>query len=376
METKIIAFHLPQFHQIPENDAWWGEGFTEWTNVKKAVPLYEGHYAPRVPYHEKYYDLTDLSVLKWQAYLANEYGVDGFAYYHYWFNGHKLLEKPLEILLRHPEINQRYCISWANEPWTNGWVSADNDILISHDNRDESDWDAHFDYLSKFFNDERYIRVDGKPLIILYFPDILQRCTSMINRWRTLAEIRGYGDLFILYQKAMSHFNPMVNRSAFDGGIEFQPGYVWYESKSFLDKRKAELTFHAANFAKQKLGLHIHHNEEAAPDVPHIIDYDETWQNILSLTPDNDRMYPGAFVDWDNTPRKGVRGSVTQGASPEKFEKYMTQQLRRTYDIYHKDILFLFAWNEWAEGGYLEPDEKYAHGYLEAIKNAKKNTET
>ena len=184
---KILAYYLPQFHEIPENNEWWGKGFTEWTNVKKAKPLFDGHYMPRIPLNENYYDLTDISTQQWQVELARKYGIYGFCMYHYWFNGHMLLEKPINQYLEHKELDLPFCFSWANEYWTNGWVSSENKILMAHDNTDEQDWINHFNYFLPFFKDDRYIKVEGKPLLILYFPNILQRCNEMIICWRKLA---------------------------------------------------------------------------------------------------------------------------------------------------------------------------------------------
>ena len=170
---KIIAFYLPQFHNIPENDEWWGDGFTEWTNVKKAKPLYEGHMQPRVPLGGNYYNLLDDNVKIWQADLAKKYGVYGFCYYHYWFNGKMLLEKPMEQMLANKEVDIPFCICWANEPWTKAWVGDERKLLIAQEYGQEEEWKQHFMYLLPFFKDERYITKNGKPLFVFYRPDIV-----------------------------------------------------------------------------------------------------------------------------------------------------------------------------------------------------------
>lgn len=365
---KILAFYLPQFHEIPENNEWWGEGFTEWTNVKKAKPLFDGHYIPRVPLNNNYYDLSNPEVQMWQVNLARKYGVYGFCMYHYWFNGHLLLEKPVNQYLEHKELNLPFCFSWANEYWTNGWVSSENKILIAHDNKDKSDWIDHFNYFLPFFKDERYIKIDGKPLLILYFPNILQKCNEMIECWRKMAVENGFPGIEILYQKAMTHFDNSFDKSHFDGGIEFQPGYSKIKNRSNAKRAYRLFRFKMGNYIKLKLGVSRKKDEEK--EKVRIRDYDLQWKDILDCVPDNDRMYPGAFVDWDNTPRKGNRGSVYKTATPQKFKGYLSKQIKRTKEIYHKDILFLFAWNEWGESGYLEPDEKWGYGYLEAIHDA------
>ena len=371
---KILAYYLPQFHEIPENNEWWGNGFTEWTNVKKSVPLFEGHYMPRIPLNENYYDLSDYTVQEWQISLAKKYGIYGFCMYHYWFNGHLLLEKPIENYLQHKELNLPFCFSWANEYWTNGWVSAENKILMAHDNSDEQDWIDHFNYFLPFFNDSRYIKIDGKPLLILYFPNILQKCNKMIDTWRKMSQDNGFPDLYILYQKAMTHFDNTFDKSHFDGGIEFQPGYTLEKLNKTSSRKLHNIRFRIVNWIKLKFGVSF--RKKNTPQKLVHRNYDTVWQSIVNSRPDNENMFPGAFVDWDNTPRKGYRGSLYDGVSPDKFEKYMTAQIANAKLNYKKDTLFIFAWNEWGESGYLEPDMRYQYRYLEAIRNAlKKNNE-
>lgn len=364
---KIISFYLPQFHEIPENNKWWGNGFTEWTNVKKARPLFIGHNTPRVPLNDNYYDLTNVDTQKWQVQLAKKYGVYGFCMYHYWFNGHMLLEKPVNQYLEHKELDLPFCLCWANEYWTNGWVSAENTLLIAHDNNDEQDWINHFNYLLPFFKDDRYIKVNGKPLIIIYFPDILQRCNEMIDCWRKLAKENGFEDIHILYQKAMTHFNKRIDKSHFDGGIEFQPGYSQLRNQSKIMRRYSEFRIWLATLLRVKLHINLSHKSDSKEKH---MNYDLAWEDIISTKPDNPNMYPGAFVDWDNTPRKGRRGSLYDGVTPEKFKKYLSREIINVKENYKKDMLFLFAWNEWGESGYLEPDKKNGYGNLEAIRDA------
>ena len=316
---------------------------------------------------ENYYDLTNVETQKWQVELAKKYGVYGFCMYHYWFNGHLLLEKPVNQYLEHKELDLPFCLCWANEYWTNGWVSAENTLLIAHDNSCEQDWIDHFYYFLPFFKDARYIKVDRKPLLIIYFPDILQRCNEMIDCWRKLAKENGFEDLYILYQKAMTHFNNDVDKSHFDGGIEFQPGYSQVRNQSTTMKRYSEFRIKLATLLRVKLHINLSHKTHGREKH---MDYDSTWEDIINTRPDNINMYPGAFVDWDNTPRKGTRGSLYDKVNPEKFKNYLSRQIINARDNYHKDMLFLFAWNEWGESGYLEPDEKYGYGNLEAIRDA------
>ena len=227
---KVIPVYLPQFHQIPENDEWWGTGFTEWTNVKKAQPLFEGHYQPRVPLNDHYYDLSRVETLRWQSRIAKEHGIYGFCFYHYWFNNKLLLEKPMEILLENKDIDINFCISWANHNWDNSWTATAGreKTLISHDFDNEEDWIAHFKYLSKFFKDPRYIVEDNKPLIIIYIPNIIRKLSKLIKCWNELALKSGFDGLTFIFQSAMSHHTPGWDRDLFDYSIEFQPGYANY----------------------------------------------------------------------------------------------------------------------------------------------------
>ena len=366
---KILAYYLPQFHEIEENNLWWGEGFTEWTNVKKSVPLFDGHYTPRIPLNNNYYNLLDVNTQKWQVELAKKYGIYGFCMYHYWFNGHMLLEKPINQYLEHKELDLPFCFSWANENWTNGWVSSDNSILISHDNKDKQDWINHFYYFLPFFKDDRYIKVDGRPLLIIYFPNILENYDEMIACWRELAKKEGLPGLHVLYQKAMAHFDQNLDKKPFDGGIEFQPGYTLAKNKPEGKRSRTYWRIKLTNYFKVKFHISFSWLKKSHSSVKHI-SYDDVWNDILQTYPDNEKMYPGAFVDWDNTPRKGNRGSLYDGVTPTKFQKYLSKQIKRTKEIYKKDILFMFAWNEWGESGYLEPDEKWGYAYLEAVRDA------
>lgn len=363
---KIIPLYLPQFHQIPENDEWWGEGFTEWTNVKKSKPLFKNHYQPRVPLNDNYYDLTDIEVLKWQCATAKKYGIYGFCFYHYWFNGKLLLEKPMELLLAHPEIDINYSISWANHNWEDGWKASEGRerILIGHDFNDEKDWISHFNYMLQFFKDPRYIVEDNKPLLTIYIPNIIVKLNKMLVLWDGMAKKEGFSGLKFAYQSAMAYHSNGWDRTMFDYAIQFQPGFVNI-NKGVLHSLNLMKYSH---WLKSKLGIKrrlVQGNKGVT-----ILDYDATWEKILEIKVSEKGLIPSAFVDWDNTPRKQDRGSVYLGATPEKFKEYFKQLIYKSRNEYKQDKIFVFAWNEWAEGGYLEPDEKYRYSYLEAIKEA------
>lgn len=367
---KIIPLYLPQFHTIPENDEWWGKGFTEWVNVKGAKPLFEGHNQPRVPLNDNYYDLSDIETLKWQCKIAKEHGIYGFCMYHYWFNGKLLLEKPMEMLLAHPEIDIRYCISWANHDWTDGWKASDRAprVLIAHNFNDEQDWVNHFNYMLPFFKDPRYMREDNKPIMVIYIPNLIKKLNKMLALWTQMAIDAGLEGLTYIYQSASSSFDNSWNHSLFKYGVEMHPGYV----NMYFNKKNKGIFPKLMKYSreiKRLLGIKRSLLVEKKKTEVTRCDYDETWQNILKIKPGERNMIPCAFVDWDNTPRHNIRGSVYEGATPEKFRKYFAQLVENTKKYYDTDMIFVFAWNEWAEGGYLEPDTKNGWGYLEAIKD-------
>lgn len=374
---KIIAFYLPQFHEIPENNEWWGEGFTEWTNVKKAKPLFEGHYQPRIPLNNNYYNLLDNNTLRWQVNLAKEYGISGFCFYHYWFDGHMLLEKPVENYLSDKSLDLPFCICWANEDWTNAWSGKSDKVLITQNYGNADEWERHFNYLLPFLKDDRYIKIDNKPLLIIYRPEIIPCLEEMIDNFRELAVKSGLNGLSIAYQHVHFDLIPDADQSMFDYNIEYQPSYALASYSEQMGNKhvfstkakkllKAILNKIPYGNVLQKLYTKIRRSMGQVIR----LQYNEIWDKVIERKPKDEKCIPGAFVDWDNTPRKGNYGLVFQGATPSIFKDYLKKQIIRAKSIYKKDYIFLFAWNEWAEGGYLEPDEKYGYGYLNAIKEA------
>lgn len=373
---KIIPLYLPQFHTIPENDEWWGKGFTEWVNVRDAKPLFEGHNQPRVPLNNNYYDLSDIETLKWQCRIAKEYGIYGFCMYHYWFNGHLLLEKPMEMLLAHPEIDIKYCISWANHDWTDAWKASNRQpkVLIAHNFDDEKDWVDHFNYLLPFFKDPRYMTENNKPLMVIYIPNIIRKLKKMLDVWSQMARDNGFDGLTFIYQSAASSFDNSWDHSLFDYGVEMNPGYVGLANRQKNSSFFPKLMKYSHEI---KRFLHIRRSLLPQKKITEVskADYDYTWQRILELRPisNSPKMIPCAFTDWDNTPRHKERGYLFQGVSPDKFKSYFKQLIDNTKKFYDTDMIFVFAWNEWAEGGYLEPDEKNGFAFLEAIKECIKD---
>ena len=370
---KIITFYLPQFHEIPENNEWWGKGFTEWVNVKKAQPLYEGHEQPRVPLNENYYNLLDPNVQVWQAKIAKEYGVYGFCYYHYWFNGKLLLEKPMENMLKNRDIDIPFCVCWANEPWTRAWV-GETKVLIPQLYGEKREWKEHFDYLLPFLKDSRYICDDGKPLVVIYRPEVIECLNEMLDYWNELAIQEGFEGLTYAYQNIDFDLKADKDDSRFKYNIEFQPLYARHDMFKNNHKYIKALRRKVAAFVEKNFGFDLMRYGVGFFNKSNQISYDEAWNKILTRKPETEKNVPGAFVGWDNTPRKGERGEIFVGDTPEKFEKYLTQQIIRAKNVYSKDMIFMYAWNEWAEGGYLEPDTRSGYKNLEAIKNALKST--
>ena len=357
---KVIAYYLPQFHAFPENDEWWGKGFTEWTNVKSAKAIYEGHEQPKVPLGENYYNLLDVETLRWQCDLAKKYGLYGFCFYHYWFDGKLLMNRPMEMLLENKDIKHNFCICWANEDWTRAWAKKEKTILIGQTYGDETQWIQHFDYLLPFFQDERYIKIANKPLFIIYRPELIKPLRGMVEKWNELAKENGFGGIILAYQQV--YYNHLVEETGdlFEYGIEYQPGFVRRQQQKTLpviSRKIAHEVISKFNLPQKKWSTISY-------------DYDDTWKRILVIKPRDDKMIPGAFVDWDNTPRYKEHASVVTGYTREKFQKYLSSQIKRAKEVYHKDMLFLFAWNEWGEGGYLEPDEKEGYARLEAIRDS------
>lgn len=369
---KIIAFYLPQFHAIPENDEWWGEGFTEWTNVKKAKPLFKGHNQPRVPQNGKYYNLLDDEVKRWQINLAKENGIYGFCFYHYWFDGHLLLEKPVEQFLDNKSLDFPFCLSWANSPWSKTWVSRSDQVLIDQEYDGKERWKAHFDYLLPFFKDKRYIKNNGKPLYVIYEPGQIECIEDMLNYWQELSIKEGFPGIEFAYQYYQSGNTDKKIRELFDYDIEFQPIYSLQEPVTNTKKLGGKFLRKLDNAAYQITGRKL---SEVLIQNVRKHDYDEVWSAVLQREPKDSKSVPGVFVDWDNTSRRTNGGRVFTGGSPEKFEEYLTTQIQRTRELYKKDFMFLTAWNEWCEGSYLEPDDKYGDAYLRAVKNALNQTE-
>ncbi len=354
---RILALYLPQFHRIPENDEWWGEGYTEWTAVKQAKSMFRGHVQPKVPLNGNYYDLDKQGVetWTWQTQLARDNGLYGFCIYHYWFNGKLLLERPMEILLDNPQIKTKYCICWANEPWARTWDGKPTSVLMDQVYGGEQDINSHFDYLLQFFQDSRYIKIDNKPVVNLYRTVNITYLERMIQIWNKRAVDNGFNGIY--WVSALTSEKNDDRSNLFDHYYYFEPGYTLKNNlgvaQRFIYLAKGQIRHVANQFMKEKT-------------VERRININTLWKNIEKRNI-NQGISPGTMVSWDNTPRKKDKGTVIYKASPERFKI----NIHRLVEKYPKnEFLYINAWNEWGEGTYLEPDEQFKDGYLRAIKQA------
>jgi len=341
---KLIAFYLPQFHPFEENNQWWGKGFTEWTNVGKAKPLFDGHYQPHCPIHLGYYDLRITENMIEQAELAKNYGISGFAYYVYWFNGKTIMEKPLNNMLKEPRVDMPFCIAWANENWTRRWDGLEEDILISqkHSLADSMEFLKH---MQKYFLDNRYICHENKPIIIIYRADIIPDISLTIKHWREMAVEMGFAGLYLVAAQTFGIKDP--TDLGFDAAVEFPPHDV---------------------HSKDVQEIHTGINNEFTGC---IYDYREIVSNKLN---DSDPAYNQHYTcmfGWDNVARKEKQGNIFSMFSLGSYQNWLHNNLSKTIKmatnkINYPLISFVNAWNEWAEGTHLEPDQAFGYGYLES----------
>jgi len=342
-KARVIAFYLPQFHPIPENDAWWGRGFTEWTNVAKAKPLFKGHSQPKLPADLGFYDLRVPEARDAQAALARAYGIEGFCYWHYWFGGGKrLLERPFEEVLQSGSPDFPFCLGWANQTWTGVWHGAPQRILIEQVYPGRRDYEHHFYRLLPAFSDPRYLRIEGMPLFLVYAPMDLPNAIEFTDCWRDLAQKEGLGGV---------HLMAITGRG-------WDPKSMGFDSATFhppfnLRSRDAGKSF-LKHFLRKK---------------PTILSYKDVVARFGYGSPLDEDYFPTVLSNWDNTPRCGDRGIILAGSTPENFEEHLRDALNSLSGRpFEKKIIFIKSWNEWAEGNYLEPDREFGHGYLEAVK--------
>jgi hypothetical protein len=346
MKARVIAYYLPQFHPIPENDLWWGEGFTEWTNVKKAKPLFRGHVQPRVPGELGYYDLRDPSVRQAQAEMAKYAGVEGFCYWHYWFgNGKRLLERPFNEVLESGSPDLPFCLGWANESWSGVWHGAPDKILIEQTYPGERDYVEHFNFLLKAFQDPRYIRIDDKPLFLIYKPLNSEKIKDILSLWRKLAEENGLpGIHFVGHTDKFEEQKATILEYGFDSVTPFRLSRASKQGMSLFNRW----------LGKWKLRLMRS-------------SYKDTIKKFIQKSDAEENVIPCILPGWDNSPRSGVRARIIENSTPELFDQHVKHALSVVQDK-EKKIIFLKSWNEWAEGNYVEPDSVYGRAYLDVLR--------
>jgi glycosyl transferase family WbsX len=337
---RLVAFYLPQFHPIPENDAWWGKGFTEWTNVASARPLFHGHYQPHIPADLGFYDLRLPETRRAQAELAEAHGITAFCYYHYWFNGRRLLERPFEEVLASGEPRLPFCLCWANENWTRRWDGQDHQVLIAQHYSDEDDR-AHIRSLLGAFRDPRYLRIEGKPLFLVYrtmwMPD--PRRTTAI--WREEARNGGVGELFLCRVESTVYEQNDPRPLGFDGAVEFQP--EWSRLGGPVRRRRAS----------------------------HVYDYAAMVDAALDKRPADYRRLPCVTPGWDNSARRERGATIITGSTPELYGEWLRQVVAAEQASGDDEpVVFVNAWNEWAEANHLEPCRRWGRAYLEATRAA------
>ena len=349
-DPKLIAYYLPQMHPTPENDAWWGRGVTEWNNVSRAVPQYVGHYQPRLPGELGFYDLRLKDNLRRQIELAKMYGTYGFSWYYYWFDGKRLLERPLDMFLNDSSLDFPFCLCWANESWTKGFFGSSKEIIMKQSETEESYRNFIHDTI-KYLKDDRYITVQGKKLLIVYKPHSVPNCKNVLEYWRRYCLQNGGGELYILGCWTGDEKNDVLDLG-FDAETEFQPGSLY----PYNGKINQELAF----VNKQFIG--------------EVYSYSRIVQEkFYRKNFKKEKMYNAVMPMWDNTPRRNNQGNrIFHGSTPGLYEIW----LKDVIDHYQKEceldekLIFINAWNEWGEGAYLEPDRYYGYAYLEATKDA------
>ena len=351
MKIRPIAIHLPQFHPTAENDSWWGKGFTEWTNVTKAKPLFEGHYQPHLPADLGFYDLRLEEARIAQAELAKEHGIYGFCFYHYWFNGKRLLQRPLDDMLKTKTPEFPFMLCWANENWTRKWDGKEEEILMKQTYSETDDLN-HINFIAEnFFSDKRYITIEGKPFYLIYRPRLFPDVQKTLDLWRNRVLKLGLGELYVGY---VQNFNYKAEpRSVgFDCAIEFQPDFTNLPPRlfgSFKDKFLNKTRIKTSHFTKNN-----------------IFSYPAYVDKMIAKEKSADNIYPGITPSWDNSARRKTNAFIFTDSSPAEYKRWLTSII----DKYRNKDTFLFinAWNEWAEGNHLEPCQKWGSEYLKITK--------
>ncbi len=349
--ARLVAFYLPQYHPIPENDLWWGKGFTEWTNVAKAKPLFRGHYQPHVPADLGFYDLRVPETRAAQAEMAREAGIESFCYYHYWFAGKRILERPFNEVLRSGQPEFPFCLCWANQTWTGIWHGSPDKVLLEQTYPGDDDHQAHFNELLPAFIDRRYVTVDGKPLFLIYRPNEIPDVRRTMEFWRNLAVKAGLKGLHVV--AVLHHKNTWIPEDyGFDACV-----------RSYLSPRKEKWISWRHPVRKLIRSFQLKNGR------PTVYSYEKTLMEIFPNETADVEDYPCLLPNWDNTPRSGAEGVVLHGSTPELFRMQVKRALELTEGIpKERRIIFVKSWNEWAEGNHIEPDLRFGKGYLEVLR--------
>ena len=344
--VKAICFYLPQFHEIPENNEWWGEGFTEWTNVRPAQPQFQNHYQPHVPGELGYYDLLGEGIQRRQVDLATLYGISGFCFYFYWFGGKTLLERPVSNYLADKSLTLPFCLCWANENWSRRWDGLDKNILIqqNHSHADDIEFISH---ISQYLNDDRYLKIDGKPLVLVYRPGLLPDAKATAKRWRDWCEASGIGEIYLAYTQSFEAVDPSTY--GFDAAIEFPP------NNSAPRNMTDEVALNGSSFSGT------------------VYDWQTLAERSEHYAQPTYKLFRSVCPSWDNTARRKAAATVFLNSTPEKYERWLKNAVLDTVRSevnLEKRLVFVNAWNEWAEGAHLEPDQKFGYAWLQATRNA------
>lgn len=356
---KVMCMYLPQYHTFPENDEWWGKDYTEWVAVKRAEPLFPGHVQPRIPLGKEYYDLDKdgVKTLTRQAELARKYGIYGFSVYQYYFGEKTLMDKPLKTLLAHPEIDINYNLCWANETWTRTWYGLSDQVLISQEYGQKDDWRRYFEYLLPFFKDRRYIKVDNRPVWQIYKTFDIPCFEEMSKAMNVWAREEGFDGVYIISGKTAAGYD--TRDDLIDGYYYFEPGYSLKYDLSAM----GSFCYKAGTFARSI------RNRLVGKKHGFILERRIPAKRIMRAAAARnykENEFPGIIPDWDNTPRRGYKGLVYTGTSPELFEETLMVLKEKVKD-HPADFVYVNAWNEWGEGAFIEPDETRGYAYLEAI---------
>lgn len=368
---RPIAIYLPQFHPIPENDKWWGKGFTEWTNVTRAKPLFQGHYQPHLPADLGFYDLRVSEVREAQAKMAKQHGIYGFCYYHYWFNGKRLLERPFLEVFESGKPDFPFMLCWANENWTRSWDGGTGQVIQKQQYSDE-DHIRHIHTLIEFFKDRRYIRVGDKPVFAIFKSDDIPNIQNMLQLWRLEAKKSGI-DLYLVRFESHGKNGKAYMVEGFDAAVEFQPHLVMSSKLPGLKTLRDEINF-ATILRSAKYRMLTLISKMSGRRKQGVIKYQDLVTKDIALYKQREnayKLYPSVCVGFDNTPRRKDGYLVLENSTPELLGKWLNAKVEHFKPYSEEEnMFFINAWNEWAEGNHLEPCLKWGKNYLEAVKHA------